>query len=241
MERRAASAVVAGGLLVVGANAVVPGSGMVVLRVLFVASAGSSGYSRYQDGQTLRQSAFGGAGDALGVTAFGVGLNNHDPFTQQYVGLGPFDQGQSLDEGGVQIAGLATAATADIVITIRGFQTPTGTVWDSVTATQPLYEGAPIPRSFKLATEEGSFWVHGNATEHLAEMAGSVARRGMSPEYVGLVAQEQILSLQAAVEAAARSGGQNNVMYNVGGWELKFAAPRRGGKLVVLIHALYKE
>jgi hypothetical protein len=71
----------------------------------------------------------------------------------------------------------------------------TGTVWDSVKATQPLYEGTAIPRSFELATGNGKVGVHGNVTEHMAEYATSMLNRGVSPSMVNMGTQAQMTSL----------------------------------------------
>lgn len=114
----------------------------------------------------------------------------------------------------------------------------TGTVWDFIKATQPVWEGTVVPRSFELATESGSVWVHGNATEHLAEYAASMLRRGVSPGLVNIGTQAQLTSLRAAVGAAIEGGVPYNQLINVGGWELRFAAPRAAGQLPALIHAM---
>jgi hypothetical protein len=116
----------------------------------------------------------------------------------------------------------------------------TGTVWDSVKATQPLYEGTAIPRSFELATGNGKVWLHGNATEHMAEYATSMLNRGVSPSMVNMGTQAQMTSLQSAVNAATANGVQYGKLLNVGGWELKFGAPQQSGQLPALIHALPK-
>jgi RHS repeat-associated protein len=113
-----------------------------------------------------------------------------------------------------------------------------GTVWDSVKATQPLYEGTAIPRSFELATGNGKVWVHGNATEHMAEYATSMLNRGVSPSLVNMGTQAQMTTLQSAVNAATANGVQYGKLLNVGGWELKFGAPQQAGQLPALIHAL---
>jgi filamentous hemagglutinin len=131
--------------------------------------------------------------------------------------------------------GATTAAVSESSAIAR-----TGTVWDSVVATQPVYARTVIPRSFTLATEGGNFWVSGNATEHLAERALGNLARGVTPEVVNLSTQAQITSLQAAVSWAARQGIQYRQMMNVGGWELMFAAPRQPGQLPSIIHALYR-
>jgi filamentous hemagglutinin len=47
-------------------------------------------------------------------------------------------------------------------------------------------------------------------------------------------------SLQGAVNAATEKGVAYNKLINIGGWELKFQAPRSAGQLPVLMHALGK-
>ncbi|MCG1054348.1 hemagglutinin repeat-containing protein [Mycetohabitans sp. B5] len=114
----------------------------------------------------------------------------------------------------------------------------TGTVWDSIKATQPTHPGSVIPQSFEMSLSNGQkVWVHGNATEHLAEYAQMVANNN-SPGVVRLTTQQQLASLHGAVNAAAQNGITYNQLLNIGGWELKFAPPRQIGQLPVLIHAL---
>jgi filamentous hemagglutinin len=96
-----------------------------------------------------------------------------------------------------------------------------------------------LPRSFELTTETGRVWVHGNATEHLAEYALARAVTG-SPEAVNLATQVQLSSLQSAVGAAGRMGIKYGELMKVGHWELVFAPPRAEGQLPALIHALHK-
>lgn len=114
------------------------------------------------------------------------------------------------------VSGPATGANSDFwqsSLAAKG----TGTVWDSVKATQPLYEGTAIPRSFELATGNGKVWVHGNATEHMAEYATSMLNSGMSPSMVNMGTQAQLTSLQAAVNAAMSNGVPYGKLLNLGG------------------------
>ena len=118
--------------------------------------------------------------------------------------------------------------------------TATGTVFDSIKATQPTYPGSAIPRSFEMTLPNGqSVWVAGNATEHMAEFAQMKAI-SFPPEAVRLASQQQLASLQGAVNTAIQNGVAYNQILNVGGWELKFAPPRQPGQLPSLIHALQK-
>lgn len=114
----------------------------------------------------------------------------------------------------------------------------TGTVWDSTKATQPTYPGSVIPKSFEMSLPNGqSVWVHGNATEHLAEYAQMVATNN-PPNVVRLTTQQQLASLQGAVNTATQGSVPYNQLVNVGGWELNFAPPRQPGQMPALIHAL---
>lgn len=132
----------------------------------------------------------------------------------------------------------AIGATAAVVFPmISKTAAATGTVWDAIRATQPVWEGTVIPRSFELATESGNIWVHGNATEHLAEYATSMMNRGVSKDLVNMASQAQLQSLQAAVSSVTSQGIEYGKLIKVGGWELKFAAPRQAGQLPALIHA----
>src|SRR5699024_4292839 len=68
----------------------------------------------------------------------------------------------------------------------------TGTVWDSIKSTQPNYPNSAIPKSFEMTLPNGQkVWVHGNATEHMAEYAASKAVTH-TPEAVRLTSQEQL-------------------------------------------------
>lgn len=116
----------------------------------------------------------------------------------------------------------------------------TGTVWDFIKSTQPNYPGSVIPKSFELSLSNGqTVWVHGNATEHIAEYAKMKAVN-YTPEAVRLASQQQLASLQAAVNTATKSGVSYDKVINVGGWELKFSPARDAGGYPALIHALPK-
>ncbi|WP_233639599.1 hemagglutinin repeat-containing protein [Achromobacter xylosoxidans] len=116
----------------------------------------------------------------------------------------------------------------------------TGTVWDFIKSTQPNYPGSVIPKSFELSLSNGqTVWVHGNATEHIAEYAKMKAVN-YTPEAVRLASQQQLASLQAAVNTATKSGVPYDKVINIGGWELKFSPTRDAGGYPVLIHALPK-
>ncbi|MFL6125309.1 LamG-like jellyroll fold domain-containing protein [Actinophytocola sp.] len=112
------------------------------------------------------------------------------------------------------------------------------TVWDDIKATQPNYPGSQLPKSFELSAGDARVWVHGNATEHIAEYLSGMASRGATRTQIDLATQAQLSSLQAAVTEALSGGITYDTMITVGGWELKFGAPRGPGQLPVLFHAL---
>ncbi|WP_274715156.1 hypothetical protein [Xenorhabdus bovienii] len=118
-------------------------------------------------------------------------------------------------------------------------QPQTGTVFDSIKGTQPVYPGSVIPKSFEMSLPNGQkVWVHGNATEHMAEYAASKAVTH-TPEAVRLASQEQLRSFQSAVNTATK----NNIPYSkritVDGWQLEIKPPRAAGELPTIIHARY--
>ncbi|MDG4832662.1 polymorphic toxin-type HINT domain-containing protein [Solwaraspora sp. WMMD1047] len=113
-----------------------------------------------------------------------------------------------------------------------------GTVWDDIKGTQPEVPGTGgMPKSFEMAAGDTKVWVHGNASKHIAEYAENMTSRGASPEMVRLGTQQNLRSLQAAVGKAGRGGLAYDKLLNVGGWELKFGAPRQAGMLPALVHA----
>lgn len=113
------------------------------------------------------------------------------------------------------------------------------TVWNDIKPTQPSYSGSNIPKSFELQLPNGQkVWVHGNATEHIAEYAQYVANRG-TPEALRLVTQQELRSLQAAVNSVTKEGVPYDRLIVVDGWELKFSRSRSNDGLPALIHALY--
>lgn len=72
----------------------------------------------------------------------------------------------------------------------------------------------------------------------MAEYAQMVANQS-PPSVVQLATQQQLSSLQSAVNAATQGGAPYNQLINVGGWELKFSPPRQPGQLPALIQALH--
>ncbi|PQL07679.1 hemagglutinin [Pantoea ananatis] len=140
---------------------------------------------------------------------------------------GLFLPGKKLPDG---IAGKAESIAADIG--------KTGTVFDSIKGTQPVYPGSVIPKSFEMTLPNGQkVWVHGNATEHMAEYAASKAVTN-APEAVGLASQTELRSFQAALDTATKNG-MSYGRITVDGWQLEIKPPRSAGELPTVIHARY--
>ncbi len=128
---------------------------------------------------------------------------------------------------------------AGLYDTVEGFANLVSNPGDSIKATQPAYTGSVIPKSFEMTLPNGQkVWVHGNATEHMAEYAASKAITH-TPEAVRLASQEELRSFQAAVNTATK----NNIPYGeritVDGWQLEIKPPRNTGELPTVIHARY--
>ncbi|WP_275789005.1 RHS repeat-associated core domain-containing protein [Pararhizobium gei] len=156
----------------------------------------------------------------------------------------PDDTIFALIPGGAIVRGLSVAKG---VISGGVPRAVTGTVWDSIKATQSLIEGTSIPRSFEMATGKGSVWVSGNGTKHLGEQATSIFNRALKApggnaasarEIADIGSQTQLRSLNAAVSDAFAAGIKYDRLVRTGGWELKFGAPRQPGQLPALYHAL---
>ncbi|WJV55549.1 hemagglutinin [Prodigiosinella aquatilis] len=121
----------------------------------------------------------------------------------------------------------------------KNSQLPTGTVFDSIKETQSVYPGSVIPNSFEMTLPNGQkVWVHGNATEHMAEYAASKAVTH-THEAVKLASQEELRSFQSAVNTATKSSMPYGERITVDGWQLEIKPPRAEGELPTIIHARY--
>ncbi|WP_078557062.1 DNRLRE domain-containing protein [Bacillus alkalicellulosilyticus] len=122
------------------------------------------------------------------------------------------------------------------VKTIRNKVVGNSGVWRHIKSTGPLNHGTNIPKSFELSMGKSKFWVHPNATKHMAEYSRSRSfshGRAMSE-------QAMLTSFRAAVRQAQKQGIKYEKMMKVGGWELIFSPARNAGQLRVIKHALYK-
>uniref|UniRef100_UPI0021BD45EC VENN motif pre-toxin domain-containing protein n=1 Tax=Yersinia rohdei TaxID=29485 RepID=UPI0021BD45EC len=131
----------------------------------------------------------------------------------------------------------ATAAKAEAVAAnaAKNSQLPTGTVFDSIKATQPAIPGTSIPKSFELNVNGQTVWVNPNATKHMGEY---LTRNGLSNS-TSEGSQAMLTSLQSAVQDASSQGFKFNEVMQVGSWELIFSQ-RPTDPYPVLKHALYK-
>ncbi|WP_337264894.1 MULTISPECIES: VENN motif pre-toxin domain-containing protein [unclassified Serratia (in: enterobacteria)] len=150
---------------------------------------------------------------------------------------------EAVTPGGVGAAGAigvgktvaeAAAAKAEAVAANVAKNT-TGTVFDSIKATQPAIPGTSIPKSFELTVDGQTIWVNPNATKHMGEY---LTRNGLSHS-TSEGSQAMLTSLQSAVRDASSQGIKFNEMMQVGRWELVFSQ-RPTDPYPVLKHALYK-
>ncbi|WP_214087827.1 hypothetical protein [Photorhabdus noenieputensis] len=110
-----------------------------------------------------------------------------------------------------------------------------GTVWDSIKATQPAIPGTSIPKSFEMTVNGKVVWVNPNATKHMEEY---LTRNGLSHSTTE-GSQAMLSSLQHAIKNASSQGLKFNEKMQVGRWELIFSQ-RSTDPYPVLKHALYK-
>jgi O6-methylguanine-DNA--protein-cysteine methyltransferase len=99
-----------------------------------------------------------------------------------------------------------------------------------------VYYGTDIPKSFELAAEGGNFWVHPNATEHMAEY---FTRNGSSYS-TSVETQSMLTSFRQAVNQAISQGIEYGQIMHVGDWELAFSQGHVDDVLPVIKHALRK-
>ncbi|MGW3956363.1 DUF6531 domain-containing protein [Streptomyces sp. NPDC004752] len=117
-------------------------------------------------------------------------------------------------------------------LALEGVEYATASVWTRIAATQPVYAGTILPRSFNLLTASGHrIWVNPNATKHIVEeiMHNSFSRN--------LKTEEMLVSLVRAVDDATRQGIQYGRRTVSHGWELIIVQPRALAQNPVLKHA----
>lgn len=119
---------------------------------------------------------------------------------------------------------------------LRALMGKTGTVWDRIKATQPFRAGTRIPRSFTLKTAQGKYWVHGHATEHMAEyITGAVTRGNASVVSSPLRSQALLHSFASAVDGVLPRLNPGRNIVESGGWHLGIDTSSK-----VIFHALFR-
>ncbi|WP_332610256.1 hemagglutinin repeat-containing protein [Achromobacter sp. ESBL13] len=207
------------------------------LMIFDLATSGVGGVIRGPVFDAVRMSATRAAGGSLEMAAAKIAYADGASWTVRNAEVLAAD-GKTVLARQNPITGKYDAVSPNPLINAGN---GTGTVWDSIKATQPPYPGSVIPKSFELSLSSGQkIWVHGNATEHMAEYAKMKAIN-FTPEAVRLSSQQQLTSLQAAVDSATKGGVPYGKVINVEGWELIFSPPRASGGLPALIHALSKK
>jgi hypothetical protein len=115
--------------------------------------------------------------------------------------------------------------------------TGTSKVWDSIKATQPVYDGTVLPKSFEISVNNQKMWVHGNGTKHIyEELAKQMKVPGIDPKYY---TQLLLDDYSGALQQATKNGIKYDELMTVGNWEFKFSAPRGEGLLPVVKHAQF--
>ncbi|MBE8152551.1 hemagglutinin repeat-containing protein, partial [Escherichia coli] len=131
-------------------------------------------------------------------------------------GVGVVKGGAVLTEKVVaKVVGKSESAAAKVGTDI----VKTGTVFDSIKATQPAIPGTSIPKSFELHVNGQTVWVNPNATKHMGEY---LTRNGLSHS-TAEGSQAMLTSLQSAVKDAFSQGLKFNEKMQVGRWELVFS------------------
>ena len=114
-------------------------------------------------------------------------------------------------------------------------------VWDNITSTQPNYAGTEIPRSFVITTPKSTFWVHGNATEHMAEYVIKQANAGHSLGSTRLDSQIILSDMRTSLSEVTKEGIKYNTPLQHGNWEFIIKKSNDSDKYDAVIHAMYKK
>ena len=118
-------------------------------------------------------------------------------------------------------------------------------VWDSIKATQPNIEGTLIPKSFEISAKGSKYWVHPNASKHMAELLKSKGVYNSTPKLndnaqFNLNNQIILTNFHIAIEDATLKGFEYDKIINIGRWELIFSKSRTTDGLDVIKHALFR-
>lgn len=114
-------------------------------------------------------------------------------------------------------------------------------VWNDITPTQPNYPGTALPRSFVIKTDGETLWVHGNATEHMAEYLIKQTNTGHSQESTKPAAQIMLYDMQQSLGAVTKNGVSYGRILHHGNWDFIINKARNGESYDAVIHALLKK
>ena len=123
----------------------------------------------------------------------------------------------------------------------KGTNGSTAEVWNNISATQPNYAGTELPRSFIMKTPENSFWVHGNATEHMADYLIKQSNSGRSLGSTKLDAQLILSDMRSSITRVTKDGIKYNTPLKDGNWEFVIKPSRNKSEYDLIIHAMYKK
>jgi hypothetical protein len=103
-----------------------------------------------------------------------------------------------------------------------------------IVATDDRLADTLIPKSFRFMVGDSEFWVHPNATKHMAELLvrGPAGRTTFGSQLL-------LESLAEAVSIVTSEGIVFDELVVAGNWRLVFGPPRGADLLPVIYHALY--
>ncbi|WP_437728376.1 DUF6972 family protein [Sorangium sp. So ce861] len=109
-------------------------------------------------------------------------------------------------------------------------------VWDAIRSTADNHPNTELPTNFELDAGGASFWVHPNATKHMAKW---ITRGSPSPTQANWRTQMLLADFRAAVALAQTQGIELGTTIRVGDWELSFSQ-RPDDRLPAIIHAVFR-
>lgn len=115
----------------------------------------------------------------------------------------------------------------------------TGTVWDDIGATQGSYPGSELPGPSNWQSGIRRYGFTETQRRKWRSICLVLRNSGATKAQIDSATQALLSSLQAAVSEASQGGLVYNQILDVGGWELKFGAPRYPGQVPALFHAVY--
>lgn len=119
----------------------------------------------------------------------------------------------------------------------KGSNGSTGTIYDSIHATQNVYEGTSIPKSFNINVGESQLWVHPNATKHMNEYV-TKNNQHIGTFTASVSSQAMLSEFGSALNLAiSKNNIRTDKIITGGNWGFKFTEPKAEGLNYVVIHA----